>query len=65
MPVHCYGQRLVAARSREACHIPACLARNTCALHAYLAENEKVWLDELDRDGGCVSVNERSLDEAY
>lgn len=44
--------------------IPAYLARNPGALHAYLAENEEAWLDQLDPVGGCAWVNERSLDEA-
>ncbi|MBT2439751.1 hypothetical protein J7E93_06370 [Streptomyces sp. ISL-36] len=34
------------------------------ALRDYLAENEDVWLDHLDPLTHCISVDERSLDDA-
>ncbi|MFE5795788.1 hypothetical protein ACFQ8C_24885 [Streptomyces sp. NPDC056503] len=44
--------------------LPAHLAHNPGALRAYLADNEELWLDDLDPLGATLSVNERSLDEA-
>ncbi|MGW2304473.1 hypothetical protein [Streptomyces sp. NPDC001809] len=42
--------------------LPAYIANNPSALHGYLAENEELWLDDLDPVGG-VTINERSLDD--
>ncbi|MFC9260808.1 hypothetical protein ACFRFJ_38490 [Streptomyces hydrogenans] len=44
--------------------VPSHLTRAPGALHEYLAHNEELWLDSLDPAGGCITVNERSLDEA-
>ncbi|MEV7581571.1 hypothetical protein [Streptomyces erythrochromogenes] len=41
--------------------LPAYIANNPSALHGYLAENEELWLDDLDPVSG-VTINERSLD---
>ncbi|MFJ2060388.1 hypothetical protein ACIOMM_31250 [Streptomyces sp. NPDC087908] len=43
--------------------LPAYIANNPSALHSYLAENEELWLDDLDPVSG-VTINERSLDDA-
>ncbi|MFJ5142664.1 hypothetical protein [Streptomyces sp. NPDC088707] len=42
--------------------LPAYIANNPSALHGYLAENEELWLDDLDPVSG-VTINERSLDD--
>ncbi|WP_351234272.1 hypothetical protein [Streptomyces sp. NPDC002133] len=46
--------------------LPARTVDDPEALRDYLDLNEEVWLDHLDPTGasGCLSVNERSLDEA-
>lgn len=42
--------------------LPAYIANNPSALHGYLADNEDLWLDDLDPVSG-VTINERSLDD--
>ncbi|MFE4206141.1 hypothetical protein ACFRSX_32515 [Streptomyces goshikiensis] len=41
--------------------LPAYIVNNPNALHDYLADNEDLWLDDLDPLSG-VTINERSLD---
>lgn len=45
--------------------VPASVAADAEALHEYLAEDEDLWLDDLDPSGGkgtYLCINERSLD---
>ncbi|WP_052499866.1 hypothetical protein [Streptomyces vietnamensis] len=42
--------------------LPAYIVNNPNALRDYLADNEDIWLDELDPLSG-VTINERSLDD--
>ncbi|MEU5825639.1 hypothetical protein [Streptomyces sp. NPDC047803] len=44
--------------------VPAAIAADPDELHDYLSENEELWLDDLDPVGGCVTVNERYLQQA-
>ncbi|MFJ5079576.1 hypothetical protein ACIP8Z_33980 [Streptomyces sp. NPDC088553] len=42
--------------------LPAYIVNNPNALRDYLADNEDLWLDDLDPLSG-VTINERSLDD--
>ncbi|MFI6689025.1 hypothetical protein [Streptomyces sp. NPDC050485] len=48
--------------------VPARIAADPEMLHEHLAENEELWLDDLDVTGAggktCISVHERTLDQA-
>ncbi|MDQ1013188.1 hypothetical protein QFZ82_007673 [Streptomyces sp. V4I23] len=44
--------------------LPARAVADSETLRDYLAENEEVWLDHLDPLTHCISVDERSVDDA-
>ncbi|WJV51717.1 hypothetical protein [Streptomyces flavofungini] len=50
---------------RSEVEVPACVAADQHELHDYLADNEDLWLDDLDPTGRTsdLCINERSLDQ--